>query len=100
MSLRFGKFTVHRRPIIYAFCTFNITPTVSEIEPDDSRIVEDLIWKSIRFRSRHGENTFWNRRNGSSDKGNEACEHEAQTDLNIEFSGGIHIEILKSLFLG
>src|SRR5438270_8431150 len=98
MSLRFDKFTVHRRPIVYAFRTFNITPTVSEIEPDDSRIVEDLIWKPIRFRSRHGENTFWNRRNGSSDNGNKACEHEAETDFDIRFSGGIHIHRFLSIY--
>ena len=56
----------------------------SEIEPHDTRIVEDLIWKSIRFRSRHGENTFRNRRNGSLYNGNEAYHQETKTLPNIK----------------
>ena len=93
MSLRFGKFTVYRRPIIHAFCCFNISPLVSEIEPHDSRIVEDLIWKSIRFRRSHGKNTFRNRRNGSLCNGNEAYHHEAKTLPNIKFVISPHMTL-------
>src|SRR5262249_5814659 len=49
MRLRFGQFTVDKRPIIYALCFFDIRPVISEIEPHDTGVVEDLIWKTSLF---------------------------------------------------
>src|SRR5581483_11817159 len=91
MSIRFGQLTVHKRPIIYAFCWLQLSPAASQIEPHDSWIVKDLVWKSIGFGCRHGENTLGNGRNGSLYNANEGCRYEAETDLNIKISGGIHI---------
>src|SRR5712675_92737 len=97
MSLRWCKLSVHSRKIIHAFCCFNIRPLLSDIETHDSRIVEDLILKITG--NRHAKDTFRNGSNGSLCNGNEAYHHEAQTDLNIKFSGGIHIFVLRYLSL-
>src|SRR6266481_3384841 len=97
MSLRLGKLNVQSRPIIHAFCCFNIRPLVSEIEPHDTQIVEDLIWKSTRSLNRHAKDTFRNGRNGSLCNGNEAYHHEAHTSPNNKFFSSVHDGSLKTL---
>src|SRR5438552_11708709 len=97
MSLRLSNLSVYRRPIIHAFCCFNILPLISDIEPHDTRIVEDLIWKSIWILNRHAKDTFRNGSNRSLCNGNEAYHQEAHTFPHNKFFSSAHDDPLRFL---